>query len=70
MKSRHFSALVAMLLLAPAGWAGGEANTSVTGPASADSQTQPKNPCSVPCLVMRVSSTARCECNLRKTLPA
>ena len=68
MKARHFTAIAALLVLAPAAWAGGEVNP-VTTP-STESQNQPKNPCSVPCLVMRVSTTTRCECTVRKSLPA
>jgi len=68
MKARHFTAIAALLVLAPAAWAGGEANPVTTPPS--DSQTQPKSSCSVPCLVMRVSTTTRCECPVRKTMPA
>jgi len=68
MKARHVTA-IALLMLAPAAWAGDDTNQSVTTPA-AESRTQPKNPCSVPCLVMRVSTSTRCECTVRKSLPA
>jgi len=68
MKARHFTA-IALLMLAPAAWAGDDVSPSVATPA-AESQTQPKNSCSVPCLVMRVSTTTKCECTVRKTLPA
>ncbi len=70
MKPRNFTAIVALLLLAPVAYAGGASNAPDANQPSSDSQSQPKSPCSVPCVVMRVSTAARCECSVRKTLPA
>jgi hypothetical protein len=67
MKLRHFCIVVSLALLAPVSYAADPVVPPATDPSATEPQPPAKNGCSLPCLVMKVST--RCECRLHKTLP-
>ena len=67
MKLRRYSVMLAFVLLAPATYANGSVSPQAADPGAPGAQPPPKTNCSLPCMVMKVST--RCECQMRKMLP-